>query len=737
MSVVAAVFLVVSIWLAVLLGPDLTAWVWGPALLALGLGVLAALPAMWQQRASGAGGGMMGLGVLVVAWFAGRAWVSPVVEYGLADGLLLAGVVGSFAVMRAVQERLLAERVLVWGVGLLVLASVGVVGRQVVDPEFTPGFVARFALPSGFFGHYIDGSTFLTGSSCLLGGAALVGRYHKVERWLWGLIAVGGMVAVYYTRSRGGIGGAAVSLGVFAVMALIVGKNQGARWFAPGIMAVPVIGLVVVGFLIKGWTDAQAVRNYKAGIDSMMDNSIRLNLLGIAVSCVGLHPWGGGGSRSFSWECYRFWEMDMHGPGSNRPEQVHNEILQVATDYGMVGAGLLGLFIGTLVVIAVVRTLFSDTTDKLSNGDAWRLGGVAGLAGILVQSNFSFVFHMVPGVLLLGLCLGSVAHPGASGKSMAAKSRGPGIMVLACVLACAALLVPMGLAGLRVSSVRWADRHGKRSEFSREARIEAITAAIGLWPLGEFFEERAEVLHQLSAQVPPGSFDKAAVTHAVEDYWKASVLNPFAPGPVVNRANLLGLLGRDAEALEQFDRAIKLEGGMEAGFRGSLSKATYLKVQAERLLALQRNDEAVAALLNARGTLVKAYRFSGDGPLGEEARVLRIGIGERLGVLLSLAGRDREAEAEFESTALIPGGSGIRYLEAWHWRMKANRIWHERNASEALRLFLKARSLLDLTAQLLPVGVTADDYVKQREELDKLIAFLKGAHVEASEMPGK
>ena len=78
MTVVAAIFLVVSMWLAVLLGPDLVAWVWGPSLLALGLAVLAAMPAMWRWRARGAGGWMMALGVAVVAWFGWRAWASPV-----------------------------------------------------------------------------------------------------------------------------------------------------------------------------------------------------------------------------------------------------------------------------------------------------------------------------------------------------------------------------------------------------------------------------------------------------------------------------------------------------------------------------------------------------------------------------------------------------------------------------------------------------------------------------------
>ncbi|MEI6676500.1 MAG: O-antigen ligase family protein [Verrucomicrobiota bacterium] len=740
MAAGASFFLVVSIWLAVLLGPKLSCWTWGPSLMALGVAVVVAVPEYWRQRTRAAGGWqmvLMGIGVLVVAWFGWRAWVSPVAQQGMADLLLLAGVVGGFVVMRAMQERVLAERVFLWGLALLVLASVVLVARQVMDPEMAPVLVARLGtLPTGFFGHYNYGANFLIGASCLVGGAAVGGHHSKLERWLWGLIAVAGMVAVYFTRSRGGICGAAAGLGAFAVMALIVGKRQGARWFAPAIVAVPLIGFVVVGFLFRGWSDAQEVRRQAPGIESLMDNTVRLYLTGIAGSCIGLHPWAGGGSRSFSWECYRFWDTKMYGPGTNRPEQVHNEILQAAADYGITGAGLLVLFIGTIGVGAVVRALFVESKNKFSSADGWWLGGLAGLVGILVQSNFSFVFHQMPGALLLGLCLGRVAHAGDGGKILVGKPLVSPLVVSAVALACAALLVPMGWTGSRVTATRWADAYGKPAEISPEARIEALTEAIRLWPLQEFLLARARLYHQQLMKSPQGPGAEAAVNLALEDYREAAALNPFDPEPVVNRANLLGMLGKDAAALQQFERAIHLQGGMEAGFKGGFSKAAYLKLKAERLLANKQNGEALEVMLGARAALVKACEFPSGAPLGQDARELRIVNAQRLGVLLSLAGRDREAEEEFESAAIVWGGSGTNYLYAWHLRNKAERIWKERRPAEALGLFLKARGLLDRAGSPLPAGVTSEDHTKLRQDLDKFIQFLKGAKVEPSGVPG-
>jgi O-antigen ligase/tetratricopeptide (TPR) repeat protein len=735
MTVIASFFLVVSVWLAVLLGPKLSAWMWGPGLLALGLAVLAAVPGGWRQRVRGVDGGLMALGAMVVVWFGWRAWASPVTECGLADLLLLAGVVGGAVVMRAMQGQVQAERVFLWGLAVLVLASAVVVAWQVREPDFMPGFVAPSQLPSGFIGHYNEGANLLIGASCLVAGGAMFGSYRQLERAIWGGIAVAGLLAVYFTRSRGGICGGAVGLGVFAALALIIGKRRGARWFAPGLVALPLIGFAVVGFLIKGWTDAQAVRNQAPGLDVMMDNAIRLHLIGIATSCIGLHPWQGGGSRSFSWECNRFWEADMYGPGTNRPEQVHNEFLQAATDYGLIGVGLLGMFIGALVVVVVIRSLFAEATSQAPNADSWRIGGVAGLAGILAQSNFSFVFHMLPGALLLGLCLGRAMHTGAAGKAAAAHA--PAMVATGFGLACAALLVPMGWLGSRLTVIRWEDSYGKHRVLPRQARIAALTEAIQRWPLKEFYLARANIFQQQSAESSHGGYDKAAVNRALEDYQAAAVLNPFDPEPVVNRANLLGLLGEDAEAIEQFDRAISLQGGMEAGFKACYSKAAYLQVKADRLLATQQNGEALEVLMAARDTLVKASDFPSGAPLGLAARSLRIAIASRLGVMLSMAGRDQEAEAEFESAAMVWGGTGINYLHAWHLRNKAERIWKERNPAEALRLFLKARTLLAQAGPKPLPGDTADERAKLRQDLDQFIKFLQAAKIQPSVAPGK
>ena len=155
MQIVSSVFLAVALALAVTIGPQMRPWTWGPAMMALGISVLAALPGFWRRGRGTGDFAMVALGTLTAGWFAWRAWVSPVAELGHADQLLLCGAVGAFLVVRGISGNATAERVLLWGVALVLGANLWVVAKQVADPSFTPLFGSRPAdrMVTGFFAH--------------------------------------------------------------------------------------------------------------------------------------------------------------------------------------------------------------------------------------------------------------------------------------------------------------------------------------------------------------------------------------------------------------------------------------------------------------------------------------------------------------------------------------------------------------------------------------------------------
>ena len=726
MPVIASIFLIVAWVLAVVVGAQTRAWAWGPAMVALGIAVVAGLPVFWKRGKAQGDGGLLAVGALAAAWFGWRAWVAPVGELGQADLLLLGGVVGAFVSVRAIAGHVVAERIWVWGIALLLLASLVVIGKQVMDPAFTPVFRSRGrVLPAGFFAAYNEAANYLIASSMLVAGAALFGRHARVTRLLWLALAVAGLAGVWFTRSRGGILGAGVACGVLAALALIAGKRRGARWFAPAMVAIPVIGAGIGVFIFMGLQTAQHLRFAGSGVTEMMDNSCRLYFLGAALSCINLHPLVGGGSRSYGWECFNFLDGKSNGDiVTHNPEFVHNEWIQSAADYGLAGAGLLVGFVGALVLAAILRVMFEALPAERDGRDAWRIGAVAAFAGMLVQACFSFVFHMMPGALLLGICLGQMSRsaPNAAGGRTLA-----GRMLLTCgALAAVMLLVPAGWSGCRVLRLLWPVYFGDPAAITTESRIDALGDAIRIWPQAALYQARGRALQELAGPAAgPGFLEPAE--RAIDDYQAASRLNPHDPWLVIDRAALLSQLQRDAEAEEWFARGITLQGGMESAFRGHFTFACHLLRKGLRQF---RPDEPAAG----RATLeLAAEQIEAAGnqmhwitPDMLETRLL---IHENLGHARQAAGDQAGALQAYLFAATFSNGNRDNYQAGLLLEKTAIEEFRQREPGKAMTHFMEARKRVGMAAQL-PQGVTP----KQRDEhvtaLDRAIEFLKGAQIE-------
>ena len=726
MPVISSIFLLAAWVLAVVIGPQTRPWTWGPSMVALGIALAAAVPAICKRGKAQADSGLLALGLLVAAWFAWRAWEAPVRELGQADLLLLGGVVGAFVSVRAISGHDLAERILGWGMALLLLASLVVMGRQLADPQFTPVFRSHgAALPAGFFASYNEEANYLIASAMIVGAAALFGRHALATRLLWLALAMAGLAGVWFTSSRGGIFGAAVGCGVFAAMALMIGKSRGARWFAPALVAIPVIGLGIGAFLFMGWQNAQNVRFAGVGITSLLDNSCRLYFLGAAVSCVSLHPLLGGGSQSYGWECYRFLDGKTNGGIiTHNPKFVHNEWVQSATDYGLAGAGLLGGFLGALALAAVLRVMFETVPAERDGRDAWRIGGLAALAGMLVQSCFSFVFHMMPGALLLGVCLGLMSW--SAPRSPATPTFISRMLLTVAAFASVMLLLPAGWTGCRVLRILWPTYFGDPAATSAEARIDALGDALRLWPQAAFYESRGRVLQDLAGPgVGPGFRESAE--RASDDYQAAFLLNSYDPWLAVNRAVLLSQLQRDAEAEKWFAAGIALQGGMEPAFRGHFSFANHYLRKGLR----QFRPEAPAA---ARATLeLAAEQIEAAGTqmhwITDDMVEPGLLIHESLGNAREAAGDQAGALQSYIFAATLAGGNRANYLAGLLLEKIAIDEFKQRAPGKAMAHFLEARGRVGAASQL-PQGTTP----KQRDEhlaaLDRMIGFLRGAKIE-------
>lgn len=691
-------------------------------MVALGLAVLAALPGFWRRGRGGSDFPWIALASLTAGWFAWRAWVSPVAEMGHADRLLLSAAVGAFVVVRSISGNAVAVRVLMWGLALLLAGSLVVVALQLADPGYEPIFGSRAAENSvtGFFAHYNYAANFLIATSLVLGAAGMLGNHTRATRAIWLILAVAGLAAVYFTKSRGGILGAAAGCGVLAVTSIILAKRRESRWFAPSLVAVPLIGIGVAGFLFLGWAQRSGGDTHK-----LLDNDIRLYLLGIAVSCISQHPLTGGGSRSFSWECYKFIDNRIQGNKSGaRPEMVHNELMQAASEYGLLGAGLLITLLGSLLIAALLRILFESRPPQPDSRDAWRAGGLAAMTGILMQSCFSFLFHLIPGAILLGLAMALTSR--APDRTGAAARCSQALLSIAAML-CAATLLPAGWRGSRVTHILWPTYLGKSPTTLIETKLESLDEAIAIWPQSELMGDRARIHHEIAIPLANGPAFKEHAELAIEDYAEAARLHRFEPSFPINRANLLSMLGRDEEAEAAFADGIKLQGGMEAGFRGHFWLASHQLRKSLR----QKPGETLATLENAAAAIETAAK---NMPylLGDMHNP-RLMIHENLGVAREQAGDLAAALDAYNFASTLRGGQRAHYRAAIVIGRSAVNEWSANDQPKALAGFIEAERRVWMAGQQLPQGVTPADRLEYLEYLRRIIAFLKSTNVKPAQ----
>jgi tetratricopeptide (TPR) repeat protein len=510
---------------------------------------------------------------------------------------------------------------------------------------------------------------------------------------------------------------------VFAAMFLIILKRRESKWFAPMLVAVPLIGLAIGAYWVMGWQNAQEARKAtNTSITVLLDNDCRLYFLGIAISCIGLHPIAGGGSRSFSWECYSFIDRRVIGNTiTHRPDMVHNEIMQAATDYGLIGAGMLVGLLGTFIVAAILRAIFEKLPTEKDGRDAWRLGALAAFAGMLVQSCFSFVFHLLPGILLLGVCLGQMTR--ANEQALNARTLISKTFLFIAGLICVFCLIPTAWKGSRVTWILWPTYFSKQAASSTESRIDALSEAIQIWPHSEFYQDRAGILQESMISLQ-GNDLKDAEQRALNDYQEAARLQPFDPGNFVNMANLSSRLQLDNAAESHYSKAIQLQGGMEPAFRGHYMLACHLYYKSLRQSQTEKPETVLFTLEKSASEFEKVVK------IGPYANDMRVAIHEKLGTAREAAGNSEGALQCYNIAAAIPGGTHTHYLAGVLLGKQAVATWSKRRPSAALYLFMEAKNRVGRAGNQLPKGVTPSQRTEYLKYLDRNITFLKGAKVE-------
>jgi hypothetical protein len=354
------------------------------------------------------------IGILIIGAGAYAAWValrSPVADFGRSDGLLLGCGLAACCWAGWLSGRD-SHRLVGGGLMMLALANVVVAVMQWRDPAFTPIYAGRETdtYPSGFYGHYNHFANFLLGVGFLLGGLAALPGSRAWVRLGWAFGALTCVIGIVLSQSRGAFLALAVGVVVLILCWVLDLMKRGVKWFGVALISLAVV-LPMAGF--GAWRVARvalASRGVDANGARMIEDSGRLDFASMAVELALEHPLTGGGSRSFSYEVFKKWDPTELWVGGGDVDMVHNELLQAATDYGWIGLALVVLVIFGVVARGMTVVAVGPALKSTQAGDSGiTAGALAGIAAMLTQAMFSFVFHMAPDVILLGLLFGILA----------------------------------------------------------------------------------------------------------------------------------------------------------------------------------------------------------------------------------------------------------------------------------------------------------------------------------------
>ncbi|TAG09534.1 MAG: hypothetical protein EAZ42_06730 [Verrucomicrobia bacterium] len=744
MAVITSAFLVIAFFLAFLLGPQTRPWSWGPAMVPLSLATLSAMITIWRDRSIHLNLSWVALGVAVCGWFSLRAIYSPVWQFGQSDGLLLCVAVGVFLSVLTIPSGSHGEKVLIWGLAMLLLANGVVAVVQVISPGYMLLFLApnNTTIVSGFFAHYNEAANYFIAAAMIIGAASLLGNYSSATRIVFALIAIMGLIALIYTRSRGGILAGAIAIAAFSFFALILGKKKNAKWFAPAVVALPIVVIGLVCFLAFGWQSAQAVRmddpstakllenDLRLSVSTLLDNQIRLFLYNIVLSCIFLHPWYGGGSHSFSWECNRFWDIEAFNFASHRPEFVHNELLQAITDYGIIGGLLLVILLGVWCFTCLIKTFYPRQSSLITHDDAWRIGGLCALLGMFVQSNFSFVFHSLPGVFSLGCCLAQMLRSNSSVSQPSQVSyHACKLSLIVCGAASFICLLAMGVKGTIVCQSLLPLYFKNFDAISISSRLACYESAIKVWPSHDLHSEKAALLQQIAKSPELAANHPGALESALRQYQFARKLHPYDPASAVNLANLLSYMGQNQAAEAAFEEALNLQGNMEQSYQAGMEYASHLLRKGQNSLSEKSYDEARRSLESSIRLSENAVKNVNMWTFVDQFPLKLVAIYESYGLACEGINDLNAALRSYHLASEIPlRPKPLFYRMGVVYGKLGKAAWEKRRSAEALGYFIEAKNHIDAAAEL-PQGVTPSMKLDYQEYLNDTIRFLKGAKI--------
>jgi O-antigen ligase len=502
----------------------------------------------------------------LVGYLVAREWHSPVISFAREDFFLLLGCLAVYALSAtafssAAARNLILTALVVVTVGNLAIGFIHFSGQWTF--HIVPGYMRSFGSHriGGFFNNPNHLASFLTIMVLLLARMVLFGGLRGGVRVLLGFLAIASSIGVVLTVSRGALVSLGVGVAVLIVVSLAVLRSTHRDIFSKAVMGVVVLTVLVSTTFFALFSEQLRTRFHDG---DQWDHDPRSVIWESAMTQHQLDPWYGVGARMFYTGCITYrspaaavWMQDAFF--------VHNEYLQMLTDYGRIGlalaalAALLHFGNGARFLRWYTREKFPTSADLGWGNLGFTIGALSALAATLAHALIEFHFHVPAVALTIAFLFGVLANPGRENplhRSLNVPLVRP-LLKLAMLAAGGAMIWGALRLGVADYDRELATLHPQEDDMDL-TRIVWLTKAIERDPLNDAYWFQRGLARKDAAVGQAAPLAKGFLQLAIPDLEKARQLNPYDMFMAVALAETYDFAGRNADAERCLADALRL-----------------------------------------------------------------------------------------------------------------------------------------------------------------------------------
>lgn len=378
----------------------------------------------------------------------------------------------------------------------------------------------------------------------------LAGKFKHAAKVVLGYASLIILLAIGATLSRGGWISSGLMLAVFFGI-LILRRDFSLR------SVIIFISLLAVGITLLVSTE-QSKKRFKEVFTKEHLEDGRLHYWNMANKIWREDIWLGAGPSHYDYIFRKYRPPILQA----RPQYVHNDYLNTLADWGLIGLGIIAIFLtlfyaGVFKCWRFVQRNPNDLSRKKSNRSAFVLGGALGVLAILFHSAVDFNLH-IPANAILAVTLISLVTTYLRFASESFWISLGALGKITFTLVCLGGFFYLGQQAFRQTRENsLLNRAILEQDFS-DQKLALLEQAFAIEPKN--FNTAYDIGEILRARSVAGNRDYQDLAKQALIWFKRSIdLNPFFPDTYLRYGMCLNWLGKTIEAGEYFRRAEQLD----------------------------------------------------------------------------------------------------------------------------------------------------------------------------------